>query len=358
MAKTRYIALDAMRGLTLAMMILVNTPGSWSDVYPFLLHADWHGVTPTDMVFPFFLFIVGSAMVFSQKSMAELSFAQQSVKIIKRTLILFSIGIFLNAYPFQTEWDNLRIMGVLQRIAMAYCLAAFIIQLPFKLRMLTALMILVIYSSLYYIFAADYSVENNLVRQIDLHLLSASHLWQGKGIAFDPEGLLSTLPATVNVLLGFELTRLLIESKSHQKTKTGILLFATSLVALGFILNQWIPINKSLWTASFVLLTSGMATLVLLIMVQMEKIPGTGIVMKALSIYGQNPLFIYVLSWLWVASYPLMQFSGDNLHTHLYNMFLTFLNPVNASLAFAVSHVGLFWLIAYILHRKRIIISI
>jgi predicted acyltransferase len=358
MAKIRYIALDVMRGLTLAMMILVNTPGSWSDVYPLLLHADWHGATPTDMVFPFFLFIVGSAMVFSQKSMAMLSPTQQYTKIIKRTLILFSIGILLNAYPFQSEFENLRIMGVLQRIALAYCIAALIIQLPFRFRILTSLTILIIYSVLYYIFSADYSVENNLVREIDLHLLGASHLWQGKGVAFDPEGLLSTLPAAVNVIAGFELARLLIESKSPRKIKTGIFFFAIAMIVFALILNQWIPINKSLWTASFVFLTTGIAALVLLTLVAIETLPGTGMIMKPLSIYGQNPLFIYVLSWLWVASYPLIVFSGDNLHTHLYSAFLTTLNPINASLAFALFHLVLFWGIAYLLHRRRIIISI
>jgi predicted acyltransferase len=358
MNKTRYLALDAMRGLTLAMMILVNNPGSWSDVYPALRHADWNGATMTDMVFPFFLFIVGSAMVFSQKTLLQLSPTQRFGKIITRTVILFAMGVFLNAYPFQTDWEQLRIMGVLQRIALAYCLAAFIIHLSFWGRIVSAVMLVLIYSALYPIFSADYSLNHNLVRQIDLSLLGASHLWQGKGVAFDPEGLLSTLPATVNLLLGFEFTRILIQTPSALKAKITILLSAIVLMIGAFLLDNFIPINKSLWTVSFVLLSSGSAAILLLLIVEMEKIRGTGLTIKAFAIYGQNPLFIYVLSWLWVASYPLASFSGANLHTHIYSLFLKFLNPLNASLGFAIFHVGLFWLVAYLLHRKKIIVSI
>lgn len=358
MHKPRYLALDAMRGFTLALMILVNSPGSWSDIYPALQHADWHGATMTDMVFPFFLFIVGSAMVFSQQSLARLSTTQQLGKIIKRTAILFLLGLFLNAYPFQTEWDQLRIMGVLQRIALAYCLAAFIILLPFWGRIFSALTLVLIYSAIYPILSADYSPGDNPVRKFDLWILGASHLWQGKGIAFDPEGLLSTLPATVNVLLGFEFTRILVQASSAFKAKISILLYGILFIILAFFLNNIIPINKSLWTASFVLLSSGSAAILLLFFAVMEKCKGTEFVIKSLAIYGQNPLFIYVLSWLWIASYPLIEFSGANLHGHIYNLFQSCLNPVNASLAFALVHVGLFWLIAYLLDRKKVIISI
>ncbi len=358
MHKPRYLALDAMRGFTLALMILVNSPGSWTDIYPALRHADWHGATMTDMVFPFFLFIVGSAMVFSQQSLARLSTTQQLGKIIKRTAILFLLGLFLNAYPFQTEWDQLRIMGVLQRIALAYCLAAFIILLPFWGRIFSALTLVLIYSAAYPILSADYSLDDNPVRKIDLWILGASHLWQGKGIAFDPEGFLSTLPATVNILLGFEFTRILLQSSSAIKAKYSILLYAIALIIAAFLLNIIIPINKSLWTASFVLLSSGAAALLLLFFAVIEKYQGTRLAIKSLAIYGQNPLFIYVLSWLWVASYPLIEFSGTNLHEYIYNLFQSCLSPVNASLAFALAHVGLFWLIAYLLDSKKIIVSI
>ncbi|HEY7883988.1 MAG TPA: heparan-alpha-glucosaminide N-acetyltransferase domain-containing protein, partial [Cellvibrionaceae bacterium] len=231
MAKQRFLSLDVMRGLTLALMILVNTPGSWSYAYGPLLHADWHGATFTDFIFPFFLFIVGSAMFFSWQRQAELSFASRSLKILRRTALIFLIGLALNAYPFTGDLDSLRILGVLQRIALAYCAAAFIIMLPGLYRGIIALVLLLGYWALLNISSDPYSLAGNVVRQFDLWVMGANHLWTGKGIAFDPEGILSTLPAIVNVLLGFEAARVLISSAD--KTRAQWLLFVSAVACIG-----------------------------------------------------------------------------------------------------------------------------
>lgn len=354
MNKPRYLALDCMRGLTLAAMILVNTPGSWSHVYAPLLHADWHGATPTDFVFPFFLFIVGSAMVFSQRSQSALSRSAQSLKILRRTVILFAIGVFLNYYPFKVELESLRVLGVLQRIALAYAICAFMIMLPFKLRMATAVAIAALYWLLYALPNYDYSLANNPVRQLDVMLLGAQHLWQGKGIAFDPEGLLSTLPAALNVLAGYEITRLIIQGNS--KIILGIA--GVVMIAVALLWHPLHPINKSLWTSSFALLSAGVATLVLLLLIQLEKLSALAKPFKAFATYGENPLFIYVLSWLWVASYSLININGQTPGSWLYQSLGSFTSALNASLIYALLHVLLFWLIALFLHKKKIRISV
>src|SRR6187402_3035065 len=172
MVKQRFLALDVMRGLTLALMILVNTPGSWSFVYAPLLHANWHGATPTDFVFPFFMFIVGSAMYFSVRGLSQLTFAAQTKKILRRVALLFLIGVLLAAYPFTDGLDKWRVMGVLQRIALAYGFAAFIIlYFGFTGRVVISAILLVGYWALLNISADPYSLEHSVVRQFDLSVL-------------------------------------------------------------------------------------------------------------------------------------------------------------------------------------------
>lgn len=362
MPAQRYLSLDVMRGATLAMMILVNTPGDWGAVYAPLLHADWHGVTITDFVFPFFLFIIGSALFFSSRSNQLQPAPQKAWKIIKRAALLFLIGLFLHAFPFQDSLSDLRVLGVLQRIALAYGITAFIVWLPTQARLTLGLLLLASYWMIYLITGSPYDVEHNIVRQVDLALLGGEHLWQGKGLAFDPEGLLSTLPATVNVLAGFEATRLLVGSGANSsnpaRRQLHLVGFALVSIAVAFVWHSWHPINKSLWTGSFVLLTSGVGVLVLLALVKLEPFPITSKVYKAFAIYGQNPLFIYVLSSIWVQCYFLISIDGMNLYAWLNLQFNVIAPPYFASLLFALSHVFCFWGIAYFLHRKRIVITL
>ena len=358
MAKQRYIALDAMRGLTLALMILVNTPGSWSYVYSPLLHADWHGATFTDYIFPFFLFIVGSAMFFSNRSQQAVAKSVRAVKIFKRTALMFLIGLLLNAYPFTGALDELRILGVLQRIALAYCAAAFFVWLPGVLRLAVSAVLLVGYWGLLNIAADPYSLTGNLVRQIDLALLGAEHLWQGKSVAFDPEGLLSTLPAIVNVLMGFEAARILIASDNKQRAQLALFGLGVAAILGALLWHQVFPINKSLWTSSFVLLTSGAGILTLLALVWLEKLPPAVPVLKSFTLLGKNPLFIYVLSIVWVKTYYLFSVDGVSLYQAIFEFFNGFLNPYNASLVFALLHVAVLWAIAWWLDRRKIVISI
>jgi len=357
----RYLALDALRGLTVALMILVNSPGSWSHVYSPLLHAKWHGCTPTDLVFPFFLFIVGSSMFFSFKKSNFSLDGAIAIKVVKRGLLIFAIGLALNAYPFVEAFDTLRIMGVLQRIAIAYLLAAFVV-LSFKRFGVfgVSVFILICYSILLLSVGSDaaYSLEGNLVRQVDLAIFSAEHLYQGFGIAFDPEGLLSCLPAVVNVLIGFEITRLLSGSKNKQQSIIRLMQIGIASVVFAMILDQFLPINKALWTASYVIFSSGIACLVLALFVYLIDVKKISKPIAPLMVYGSNPLFIYVLSWLWLATYAFINIGQQDLYQWLFSQLQYVFPDKLASFVFAFGHVTLFWWISLWLYQRKIFIKI
>ncbi|MEN0036945.1 MAG: heparan-alpha-glucosaminide N-acetyltransferase domain-containing protein [Cellvibrio sp.] len=362
MVKQRFQALDVMRGLTLALMILVNTPGSWEFVYAPLLHADWHGATPTDFVFPFFMFIVGSAMYFSVRGLSQLTFADQTKKILRRVALLFLIGVLLSAYPFTESLDQWRVMGVLQRIALAYGFAAFIIlYFGFTGRVVISTLLLVGYWGLLNLSADPYSVEHNIVRQFDLAVLGGSHLWQGKGMPFDPEGILSTFPSIVNVIIGFEATRVLLASEDKEKALSKLFIAALALVGAALLWSSVFPINKSLWTSPFVLLTCGVAILMLILLVKLERSAiGSSIkpVYHVFEIIGKNPLFIYVLAALLANTLYLIPIGDQSAYTALYAAFRSFADPYLASLLFALLQVAVLWFVAWVLHKRNIIISL
>ncbi len=360
MNKQRFPALDIMRGLTLALMILVNTPGSWSHVYAPLLHADWHGFTPTDFIFPFFLFMVGAALFFSLRSLSDpgISPTERHRKIIKRTVLLFAIGLFLNLFPFVKPLDEARILGVLQRIALAYMFAAFIVLYAgAKTRWVISAFILLGYWLLLQLSDQPYSLEGSIVRQFDLAVLGEDHLWQGKGLAFDPEGLLSTLPAIVNVLLGFEVSRILTSSHSDASAFKKLALLGAALIATALLWGLYFPINKSLWTSPFVLLTSGVAIAVLLLLVVLEKTRAKSL-LSFFTPFGKNPLFIYTLSFIWASSLYTLKIGEQTAYDFFYFQLARFLDPYNASLLFAIVHVLIFWCVAKYMEKKKITISI
>lgn len=362
MVKQRFQALDVMRGLTLALMILVNTPGSWSFVYGPLLHADWHGATATDFVFPFFMFIVGSSMYFAMRGLRQLAPAAQAQKILRRVVLLFVIGVLLSAYPFTNNIENWRVMGVLQRIAIAYGFAAFIIlYFGFTGRVVMSAILLLGYWGLLNVATDPYSLEHNLVRQFDLAVLGANHLWQGKGLAFDPEGILSTVPSIVNVIIGFEATRVLLASVDKAKALSQLFVAALLLIGLALVWNLLFPINKSLWTSSFVVLTCGVAILLLLLLVKLEQSAAARAVKPVyhfFEIIGKNPLFIYVLSGLLATTLYLIPVDGESAYAALYAAFCTFADPYLASLLFALLMVLILWCVAWVLHKRNIIISL
>lgn len=357
---TRYLALDAFRGITIALMILVNTPGSWSHVYAPLLHADWHGCTPTDLVFPFFLFIIGSAMFFSFKKSDFSATPEQFTKIIKRGFILFFIGLMLNVIPFNTSIEELRIMGVLQRIGIAYVIAAVLVLLLNRrgVFIVSTLTLLVYWGLLLSAGDNSLTIEGNIIRQFDLAILGKNHMYTMRGVSFDPEGLLSTVPAVVNMLLGFELTRYLTSIKDKKSSVIKLIIIGGISLGFGALWGLVLPINKYLWTSSYAIYTTGFACLLLAVFVWVIDVKGQKKLVVPLLVYGSNPLFVFILSFLFVTVYLNTPVGSSSLYFWFYQQYTLFFDPIFASFLFAFSHVVLFWFVSLQLYQRKIFIKI
>ncbi len=357
---TRYLALDAFRGITIALMILVNTPGTWSHVYAPLLHANWHGATPTDLVFPFFLFIIGSAMFFSFKKSHFSATPEQFAKIIKRGFILFFIGFMLNVIPFNTNIENLRIMGILQRIGIAYTIAACLILVLNRTGIFIVSVVILIgyWGLLLSIGEGAFTIEGNIIRQFDLAVLGANHMYNMRGIAFEPEGLLSTMPAVVNMLLGFELTRYLACRANKKKAVINLMSIGGSAIVFGALWGLVLPINKSLWTSSYVIYSTGFACLLLAAFVWLIDVMKQKKLVMPLLVYGANPLFVYVLSFAVVTFYLNAHVGNVTMYAWLYQQLSSVFNAKLASFIFAFSHVVVFWYVSLKLYQRKILIKI
>ncbi len=366
----RYYSLDVFRGMTIALMILVNNPGTWSHVYAPLRHAKWHGCTPTDLVFPFFLFIVGVAMRFSFAKFDFKPSHEVYSKIIWRTMTIFVFGLLLNAFPFIRQdwnWENFRIMGVLQRIGLAYGIGALlVIRFSFtNLWKLISLTLIAYWLLLWGFGGTDpYGLETNLIRKIDMVILGANHLWRGTGIAFDPEGLLSTIPSVITVLLGYMVGVMIQTSDVNQKDNLKKMFIAGAIqIILGLLWSIFMPINKQLWTSSYVLYTAGIATVILAILIWLIDIKGFKSVFHPFIIYGTNSLFIFVGSGLWTKTILKVKFllNGETVsgYSYLYKtIFQPFAGDINGSLLFALTHVFVWWVILLWLYRQKIFIKI
>ncbi|MCH7612030.1 MAG: hypothetical protein IIB95_14175 [Candidatus Marinimicrobia bacterium] len=366
----RYFALDVFRGMTIALMILVNTPGSWAYVYAPLRHAKWHGCTLTDLVFPFFLFIVGASMRFSFAKFDFKPSREIYSKIFWRAVTIFIFGLLLNAFPFIRQdwnWDNFRVMGVLQRIGLAYGISAVLV-IRFSFTNLWKIMpaILIAYWLLMWGFGGPdpYSLEVNLIRKIDMAILGAGHLYRGTGIAFDPEGLFSTIPAVMTVILGY-MAGVMIQTDDGQRKDLvmKILLFGIMLIGFGLLWSIFMPINKQLWTSSYVLYTGGIATMILAMLIWFIDIKGYKTVFHPFIIYGTNSLFVFVGSGLWAKTILKVEFllNGESVSGYSYlfkTIFLPLAGDLNGSLLFAITHVVMWWVILYWLYRKNIFIKI
>lgn len=361
----RLLALDVMRGLTVALMIMVNMPGSWSYVYAPLRHAAWHGCTPTDLVFPFFLFIVGVAIWFSFKKQQDKTKSERLKKIVKRIFLIFAIGLFLNAFPF-FNFSKIRIMGVLQRIAIAYGVVALLALYikPKYLYAVASFLLIGYWAALFWGGNPPYNAETNLVLKIDKTVLGVSHIWKGLGFPFDPEGLLSTIPAIVSVFLGYITGKIIDKNANTHKTIKQLVFLGIALTLTGWLWGLVFPINKSLWTSSYVLYTGGLAMLFLSILLWIIDVKGLKKWIHPFIHFGTNPLFIYVFSGLYArALWYLIKIDveGKQLtgYAYLYkHIFAPTFGNMQGSFLFAVFHILLFWLIVYVLYRNRIFIKI
>ena len=344
-------------------MILVNSPGSWSHVYAPLRHAQWHGFTPTDLVFPFFLFIVGAAMAFSFARFVdgERPRARAYPRILRRAAILFALGLLINGFP-SFELADLRIMGVLQRISVAYLLASIaILHLSRRgLWILCGAALLGYWAALQWLpvpgfGAGDLSPEGNFAASLDRLMFTSAHLYRGG--PFDPEGLASTLPSVVTVLLGY-LAGGWLRSR-HVRTSASLRLGLAGLVGVlaGAVWGLAFPINKQLWTSSYVVFTAGWALLLLALCFEVIEVRGWKKLSSPFEILGLNAISVYVASVLVAKALARIPVgTGDGAGTaqawiHR-NLFESWASPTNGSLLYACATVALWWLVAYALHRR------
>lgn len=375
---TRLLSLDVFRGLTVAAMILVNNPGDWGNIYAPLKHAPWHGCTPTDLIFPFFLFIVGVSIVFSfsNKNTNGVSEKKILVGIFKRGLILFLLGIILALFPnvfFDpiTTFENVRIPGVLQRIAIVYIFCAMLFyKTGVKAQVIAFFLILIVYWALITLVpvpgvgAPNLEAETNLGAWIDRTLLTEAHLWN-QSRTWDPEGILSTLPAFATGVSGLLAGYWLRRRDINTNQKVGLLIVAGTVLAVaGSLWNVTFPMNKALWTSSFVLFTSGIAIIALSILYLVIDVKGFKWFCPPFAAYGVNAITVFFMSTI-IAK--LMNFIKMNtadgeetsLKTLLYNSyFVPNFSPINASLAWAISFVLLWLIILYWMYKKKIFIKV
>lgn len=371
-APPRFTALDVFRGMTVCFMIIVNTPGNGATTYWPLLHAQWHGFTPTDLVFPSFLFAVGNAMSFVMKKWNTLSQSQVLWKILKRTVIIFLLGYLMYWFPFVKKDDagniisfpfsDTRVLGVLQRIALCYGAAALIVYyLKPKFTFIISIVLLVLYWILLYAFgdAADpLGMQTNTGFYLDKWLLGENHLYHGEGVAFDPEGLLSTLPAIVNVTAGY-LAGSYIQKKGNSYEGLTVLLFSgAALLFLAYCWNGSLPVNKKLWTSSFVLLTVGLDCIILAALIYIIHIKQQTAGTYFFEVFGRNPLFIYLLSELGAILLYFFSAGSKSLFSWIYDNIFSYAGSYFGSFLFAVTFMLLCWLVGYVLDKKRIYIRV
>ena len=354
-SNTRLESLDVFRGLTMAAMVIVNNPGDWAHVYRPLLHAEWHGWTPTDLIFPFFLFIVGITLTLSR---SHASWA----RLLRRTVLLVGLGLLLGAFPF-FQLETMRIPGVLQRIGICYLAAAIILRRTSSVAALlaaTSALTLGYWALLMWVppGAGDLSPAGNLGAHVDRALMGG-HLWKSD---FDPEGLLSTIPAVATTLLGAVTGILMQSASSRRRIVVTLLAGGAAGIVIGLLWNVVFPINKSLWTSSYVFFTAGMAAMILAgCYAAIDAWPSTlsRAVARPLIVLGTNAILLYVLSSLIARLLDAVKIGGVTAKARVYDSwFAPIASPINASLLFAIANLALLFIVLLPLYRRRIFLKL
>lgn len=361
----RLVSLDAFRGLSVAGMILVNNPGSWNHVYPPMLHAEWHGWTPTDLIFPFFLFIVGVSMAFSVAPRLESGADRAMVvkKIIKRSLIIIALGLFLAGFP-RFNISTLRFPGVLQRIGLVYlCAGVLVAYLSRRGIVMLTVGLLLGYWALMTLVpvpgfgAGDLSPEGNLAAFID-RTVFGTHIWREM---WDPEGLLSTLPAIATTLTGVMTGWWMRTGRDKREIAGWMFVAGWMAVIAGLAWGAVFPINKNLWTSSYVIFTSGAALEALAVCYWLIDVEGRKRWAQPAVAFGMNAITVFVLSGL-LAKILLITHAGPDgatTCTWVYrSLFVPIAGELNGSLAFAVTTLALWLSVAWLMLRRHIFIKV
>lgn len=365
----RYVSLDVLRGLTVAFMIIVNNPGSWSMIFPPLRHAAWNGCTPCDLVFPFFLFCVGTSMAFAFARYTSLTFAAFG-KIFKRGILLYLVGLLLTAFPFYPAtmnpelsfWQNwldwasqLRLLGVLPRIAMCYVAGSLLVLwLKSTKRLLGAVAVLsVLHVGILVAFAGPegaFTLEGNFARHVDIAIFGEDHIYSWSGVPFDPEGVLGVLTGTCTVILGYLIGQVIRRgSESPVEVAAKLPSFAAGSLILGLALSIVIPINKALWSVSYVFYSAGWAILVLSILIYLIDVRGYEKPFYPFKALGMNALTLFVLSGLIMK--VIWRYTDWNIAS-------VFGVSESMSLLFSVIYLLPLLLLAIVLYKKKIFIKL
>jgi predicted acyltransferase len=381
----RMVSLDVFRGATIAAMVLVNDPGSWSHIYPPLEHAEWNGWTPTDLIFPFFLFIVGVSMTLSFASRIARGVTRRAlvIHVVRRSALIFAIGLFLNGFP-DFDFSSIRIMGVLQRIALCYLVAGLLYLMTFQrdsaadrptrvhaniqVMGAVAIALLVGYWALMTFVpvpgygAGHFGKDDNLGAYVDRTLMGG-HLWS-ESVTWDPEGFLSSLPAIASLLIGILAGEWLRSERPAGRKALGLAAAGLVLLVAGRLLHAYFPINKNLWTSTFVLFTSGFAMLVLAACYWIVDLRAWRACAAPFLVFGMNAILAYALAALVSeisTDFDFLNFRGHEttLHGWIYDKyFLPHLSPVNASLAFAVFFVVVIFVMLWPFYRGKLFLRI
>ena len=389
----RYVALDVLRGMTVAGMILVNNPGSWSHIFPPLRHAAWAGCTPTDLVFPFFLFCVGVAMAFSFAKYGDTLNKAVSKKIVKRGVLIFLVGIGLGLFPFYpSNWNpdlsfwqnygnwlsNFRIFGVLQRIAMCYVLGGFlalILKTPKRI-LLGVAGVTILHWLILMIFGGEgwSTLEGNISGKIDIALIGENHVYHGYGIPFDPEGLLGAISGAGTVLLGYFIGQTIRHTENKIEAVAKLYTIAAICLALGCIWSIWLPICKPMWTGSYVLYAGGWAIFCLAFFIYFIDIKGKEKIFTPFKAMGMNPLFAFAMAAIFTKTLSRIKWttlataadgtvaektisaSGWFYQNCCVSLFGA--NNEYSSLMYALVYVAVFLAMAMFLYRKKIVIKL
>lgn len=384
----RLLALDILRGITIAGMILVNNPGSWGHIYAPLEHASWNGLTPTDLVFPFFMFIMGISTYFSLRKYNFKLTWHSGFKILRRTVVIFLIGLFIawfglflkrftvsemSVLDSMFNFDDIRILGVMPRLALCYGIGSiFALLMPRKGLPWLVGGILALYGViLLFGHGFDFS-RHNIIAVVDRAVLGTPHMYtetiDGLALKFDPEGLLSTIPSIAHMLIGFLCGGIIIATKDNTLRINKLFIIGTILTFSGFLLDFGLPINKKVWSPTFVLTTCGLAALFLGLLIWIIDIKGHRKWCRFFEVYGINPLFMYVLGALLsqIISFTRISWAGAesgiiSIKGFLYQAWLTPMcggDATLASLIFALLFVCTTWVFGYFLYKNKIYIKI
>ncbi len=381
----RFYSLDVFRGATVALMILVNNPGSWGHIYPPLEHAPWHGCTPTDLVFPFFLFAVGNAMAFVMPKLEAAGEKAFWYKVIKRTLLIFLIGLFLNWFPFvkydaegnlvSKQFENIRIFGVLQRIAVCYFFASVIVHY-FKVRGAFIVGVVILFGYWFLCIAANpsdpYSLQGWFGTAIDKNVLGESHMYKGEGVSFDPEGLMNSFGGIVQVIFGYLVGNYILQKGKTQEMLNGLFVAGCVLVVSGLAWDMVFPLNKKIWTSSYTIYTTGLALLTLSVMIYLIEFKNAkGLWNRFFDVFGKNALFIFMLSGILPRLLALIRIPGalDDagkqkyltpfswFYEHVCKPILP-AEPRLGSLIYAICFIVMMWFFAWLMDKKKIYVKV